>query len=348
MWSLSAVAALIIASAFFVAAEFALIAAPRSRVEPEAIHSRRARVTLTAMEDVSVMMACAQLGITVCGLVLGAVGEPAIAHLIDPLLSAIGVGAEATGAISLVVALVIVVSLHVAIGEMVPKNIALAHPERTAIALAPILRSIAVMLGPIVRGLDHMANLVVRAMGVTPRSEVAAVISSEELAGLLRESAAAGLIDPEDTELVGSALSFETARIADLAVTDAHLVTVGPHVTADDVEEACSRSGFSRFPVLAHTGTPDALAGYVHVRDTFTVPDRHKPLPPELIRTMPTIAADTLLRTALHSLQSTAAHMCRVADAEGPVGVAWLEDIIEVLVGDITDATGRRPDHQAH
>ena len=143
-WLLLGLVVLLLAvSAFFVAAEFSLIAARRSVIEPMAVTSSRARSTIKAMEAVSLMMACAQLGITLCGVLLGAVGEPAVATLLEPVFEAVGVPESWLHPVSLTIALLLVVSAHVALGEMVPKNIAIAGPERTAIALAPILRGIA-------------------------------------------------------------------------------------------------------------------------------------------------------------------------------------------------------------
>lgn len=344
IWSLASVAVLIIASAFFVAAEFALIAARRSMIEPQAAHSARARSTLLAMENVSVMMACAQLGITVCGLVLGAVGEPAVSALIAPALSALHIPDGVGEPLALVIALLIVVALHVAVGEMVPKNIALAAPERTALLLTPVLRLIARLLGPLVRGLDRLANLAVRAVGITPVAEVASTFSRTEVAALIAESAAAGLIDPEDRELLDAALDFDSSTVKDLTVPDSVVIAVGPLPTATEVERACARSGFSRFPVLTASGGPDRYAGYVHVRDVLELADEDTPVPDRIIRPMPELTAATPLRAALEQMQQGGTHLCRVVDGGESLGIVMLEDIIEVLVGDIADATRRGSD----
>lgn len=341
IWSLSAVVALIAASAFFVAAEFALIAARRSMIEPQAVRSARARSTLTAMENVSVMMACAQLGVTVCGLVLGAIGEPAVAQLITPVLRGLHLPDAAREPVAITVALLIVVSLHVAFGEMVPKNIALAAPQRTALLLTPVLGLLARLLGPLVRGLDRLANLVVRALGITPVAEVTSTFTRAEVAGLIAESAAAGLIDPEDLELADAALNFDTSTVRDLALPDAGLICVGPDPTAAQVEQACARSGFSRFPVLASGSTRDRYAGYVHVRDVLALERIDMPVPDRYIRPMPALPATTSLRAALEQMQRDRSHLCRVVTNGAALGVVMLEDIIEVLVGDIADATRR-------
>jgi CBS domain containing-hemolysin-like protein len=339
---LLAVVALLVLSALFVAAEFSLVAARRTQIEPLALTSARARSTLAAMEDVSVMMACAQLGITACGVLLGAAGEPAVAHLLEPVFADLGLPASAVHPVSLVVALLLVVSAHVAFGEMVPKNIALAGPERVAVALAPGLRGLATVLGPVVRGLNHFANGVVRLFGVRPSAEVASTFTREEVAALVAQSASEGLLDPEDEQLIGSALDFEVATVADVLVPDDQLVTIGPDASAADVERACARSGFSRYPVRDADG---GYLGYVHVRDALGVPapDREAPMPAASVRPLPVVPPDTPLRSALDLMRTRRVHMARVAGPAGrPSGVLMLEDVIEALVGEVVDATRRR------
>ena len=155
------------ANAFFVGAEFALISARRATIEPRAAAgSRRARTTLAAMENVSLMMAGAQLGITICSLGLGAIGEPAVAHLIEAPFASAGVPGALLHPIAFTIALAIVVFAHVVIGEMVPKNIALAGPDRAALLLAPPLAFIVRVLKPVIAVLNAVANLSLRAVKV--------------------------------------------------------------------------------------------------------------------------------------------------------------------------------------
>ena len=201
---------LLAVSAFFVAAEFALIAARRTVIEPLAVNSARARSTLKAMENVSLMMACAQLGITLCGVLLGALGEPAVATLLEPVFQRSACPEGWLHPVSLVIALLLVVSAHVALGEMVPKNIAIAGPERTALALAPALLAIATAIGPIIRTLNRFANAVVRLTGREPKDEVASAFTREEVADLVAESRREGLLDDEEHQRITSALDFDT------------------------------------------------------------------------------------------------------------------------------------------
>jgi CBS domain containing-hemolysin-like protein len=342
-WLLLLVVFLLLASGFFVAAEFALISARRTVVEPLAISSRRARSTLRAMEDVSVMMATAQLGITLCGVLLGALGEPAIAHLLEPMFHALGVPEAALHAVSLVVALLLVVSAHVALGEMVPKNIALAAPERTAMTLAPPMRALVTAIGPLVRGLNRVANWTVRLLGFHPKDEVASSFSREEVAGLVAESRDEGLLDPEDHQLITSALQFDAETLTSVLVPDADVVTVPEAASAAAVERACAHSGFSRFPVLAADGH---YLGYLHIRDVVDIPvtSRDAPVPADRIRRLPDLPATTGLRTALDRMRGAGAHVGQVSDAAGRrLGLVMLEDVIESLIGEVRDATRRHP-----
>ena len=367
---LLAVIVLLALSAFFVAAEFSLISARRTVIEPRAVSSARARTTLRAMEDVSTMMACAQLGITVCGVLLGAVGEPAVATLLEPVFHHLGVPEGALHPVSLVVALLLVVGAHVALGEMVPKNVALAGPENTAIMLAPPLRALALFLGPIVRFLNAMSNGVVRLLGKEPRDEVASAFTRDEVAGMVSESLSEGLLDSGEHELITSALEFDSATVDSVLLPDADIVSLHEGVTAAEVEQACARTGFSRFPVRDSRG---AYVGYLHIRDVLDIPaeQRDHPIALARIRPLPVVQAGSQLRTALDRMRRRGAHLAQVTAADRPapdlevadaagqlnalaagavqplpavrLGLVTLEDVIEELIGEVRDATRRQP-----
>jgi CBS domain containing-hemolysin-like protein len=336
---------LLLASAFFVAAEFAVVSARRSMIEPEAVHNPRARATLKAMEDVSLMMACAQLGITVCAVLLGALSEPAIAALLEPVFHSLRVPEGWLHPVSFSVALLIVVSAHVALGEMVPKNIAIASPERTAILLAPVLQMVAKVLGPVLRGLNHLANRIVRLLGHEPKTEVTSAFTREEVAGLISESSEEGLLDVDEQHRLTSALDFETATVSGIVVPDRRVITVPVGASSAEVELACARTGFSRFPVQADDGR---YIGYLHIRDVVGVPEdrRDEPVPANRIRQLPVLPIDITLRSALDQMRRAGAHLAQVsvAGTGTPVpaeraGVVMLEDAIEMLIGEVRDAT---------
>ncbi|MET0967265.1 MAG: hemolysin family protein [Nakamurella sp.] len=301
------------ASAFFVAAEFALIAARRTVIEPLAVSSSRARSTLKAMENVSLMMACAQLGITLCGVLLGALGEPAVAALLEPVFHALGVPEGWLHPVALVVALLLVVSAHVALGEMVPKNIAIAGPERTAMALAPALLAVAKAIGPIIRSLNWFANRIVRLTGREPKDEVVSAFTREEVADLVAESRREGLLDDEEHQRITSALDFDTTAVSTVMVPDAEVQSVEPGVTAAEIERICARTGFSRFPILEPDGR---FSGYLHIRDVVDIPAelRDEPVPADRIRALPTVTPGTDLRTALDRMRRIGAHLAEVVE----------------------------------
>ena len=337
--------ALLAGNAFFVGAEFALIAARRTQIEPQAVAgSARARSTLRAMEHVSLMMAGAQLGITVCSLGLGAVGEPAVAHLIEGPLEAVGTPEGLLHPIAFTIALSVVVFLHMVIGEMVPKNIALAVPERSALALGPVLAMVVTVLRPLIWLLNQGANLVLRLLGVQAKDEITSAFTRDEVAGLVQQSRREGLLDEDEHDLLSGALQFDDRTAAQLAIPPAELVTVTPTATVADLEQLCAGTGFSRFPVRDPGGS---WRGYVHVKDLLDIPAalRDQPFEPRWVRPLPEVAADAPLRQVLTVLQRTGAHLAQVRPVgpEQQGGLVALEDVLEELVGEVRDATRRRP-----
>jgi CBS domain containing-hemolysin-like protein len=328
------------ANAFFVGAEFALISARRSSIELLAEEgSRRARTTLRAMDNVSLMMAAAQLGITICSLGLGYLGKPAIAYFIDGPFEDLGIPEGVVDPAAFAIALTIVAYLHVVLGEMVPKNIAIAGPDRAALALGPPLALVVRGLGPAIILLNWIANATLRAVGVEPRDEVTSAFTRDEVAGLVAESRKEGLLDADESRLLTGALEFEqrTARAVLLPIE--RFVTVSPQVTPAQLEEVAARTGHSRFG----TEEDGDLIGYLHVKDVLEFEDvhRNRAIARSWIRPMPTVQETDRLREILAVMQRSAAHLARVVDAEGTLlGVATLEDALEELVGEIRDEAG--------
>lgn len=333
-------AVLLALNAFFVGAEFALISARRSQIEPRAeAGSRPARITLRAMERVALMMTCAQLGITACSLGLGAVGEPAVAALIEGPLGWAGVPSEVAHPVALVVALAIVVGLHMVLGEMVPKNLALAGPERAALWLGPPLAGVTALLKPVIVTLNAAANGVVRLFGVRPRQEVTSAYDAEQVARMVAESRREGVLGPEEHHLLSGALRFEQRTVTRVVLPTTDLVTAPLTADAEVVQELCVRTGFSRFPVRNDDGE---LVGYVHVKDFLDPPDGAAEPVSDHLRPLTSVQGDDPLRTALATMQSRGLHLARVVDERGRLlGVAMLEDVLEELVGEIRDATRR-------
>ncbi len=299
---------LLAGNAFFVGAEFALISARRTVIEPKALEGKwAAKVTLKAMENVSLMMAGAQLGITICTLALGAISEPAIAHLLEVPFAAIGVPEALQHPIAFAIALSLVTYLHVVIGEMVPKNIALATPERSALVLGPILMGVVTVLRPLLWVMNGIANGILRLMRVQPKDEVTSVFTRDEVAALVAESRHGGLLEANDERLLLGALTFEERSVNGILIPMSKVTCLPSGVTTAQAEIIAADS-YSRFPMLARDGS---LAGYVHIKDLIEEDDAARDLPIEAsqVRALPRIHADMPLRQALTIMQNSGAHL---------------------------------------
>ncbi len=326
-------------NALFVSAEFALISARRTQIEPRiAEGSRAAKLALKAMENISQVMAAAQLGITLASLGLGSVAEPAIAQLFEPLFEAVGVPDSLIHPVSFVIAMSIVVFAHVVLGEMVPKNLALVGPERAALILGPFMLAVVALFKPFVVTLNGIANLGVRIMRIEPKDEVSSSFTHDEVAGFVEESRREGLLDEDEYELVSGALGFYAGTVEQVLLPSDQLVTIPPHATPEDVEQACAQTGFSRFPVVDDTHT---ITGYLHIKDVLETSGggRTRRIADKWLRPLATVGRSTALYDALRTMQSRGSHMARVADDAGNVvGVVMLEDVLEELVGEIRDS----------
>ncbi|MGA8988576.1 hemolysin family protein [Aeromicrobium sp.] len=326
-------------NALFVAAEFALISARRTQLEPRIqAGSRPARLAMRAIENITQVMAAAQLGITICSLGLGAVGEPAIAHLLEPLFESVGLPESMVHPLSFLIAITVVVFAHVVLGEMVPKNLALVGPDRAALFLGPFMLGVVLVLKPFVVVLNGAANVIIRLFRIVPRDEVASTYSHDEVAGLVEESRREGLLDEDEYGLVSGALDFHEGTVDEVLLPLVGLVTIAPNATPADVERACAETGFSRFPVLDATGE---IAGYLHIKDILETDEesRLEPIADKWLRPLATVVAGSGLYEALRTMQARGSHMARVADQAGSVlGVIMLEDVLEELVGEIRSA----------
>ncbi|NUS17590.1 MAG: HlyC/CorC family transporter [Streptomyces sp.] len=333
---------LVLGNGFFVGAEFALVSVRRSQIEPLAATHRGARTVLYGLEHLPQMMAAAQFGVTVCSLTLGAVAEPTVAHLLEPLFAAARVPEDLVHPVGYALALAFVVFLHLVIGELVPKNLAMADPEKTALWLSPGLVGFARVFQPVIVVLGAGARLILRAFRVEPKDEVESVFTSAELTVLVEDARRAGLLDPDEQERLEDALELGTRPVTEVLLTPDELVTVAPTATAREVEALTVRTGYSRFPVAAESG-PGYL-GYLHVKDVLDLEDQDRPVPRRLWRPITTLRADLPLDDALTSMRRAASHLAAVADTGGRVlGLVALEDVLEMLVGEVRD-----PSHPAH
>ena len=330
---------LLLGNAFFVGAEFALVSARRTQLEPRAeAGSRMARTTIKAMENISLVIGVNQLGITVASLVLGAVGEPAVARLVEPALHAAQVPDSFLHPISFTLAMAVVVYLHVVLGEMIPKNIALAGPDRAALVLGPPIWTIVIVLRPIIGVINAVASSVLRLMGVEMQREVSSTYTREEVAALVEESHGQGLLQSSEYDRLAGALDFTQNTVASVLMPLDTLEKVPRGSTAADIEDICAETGYSRFPVADEDGN---LMGYLHIKDVLETDEerRQRVIEEKWIRPFASVRRDDVLHDALETLQRRGAHMARVIDDQGNVlGLATLEDVLEELVGEIRDA----------
>ena len=331
---------LLAANAFFVGAEFAIISARRSSIEPLALAgNKRAKTVLWAMEHVSLMLACAQLGVTVCSTGLGVIAEPALAHLIEAPLEALGVPASFTHPIAFVIALAVVVYLHVVLGEMVPKNLSVSGPDKAVMWFGPPLVYVGRVLKPIIYALNWLANHAVRLTGVEPKDEVASAFTAEEVQSILEHSRAQGALVDEQGLLAG-AIEFSERDAVDVMIPVEDLVLLQEGCTADEVERLVARTGYSRFPVADAAGD---LLGYLHLKDVLFAMDdqRHEPLQVWRVRALAEAAPGDEVEAVLRAMQRSGAHLARIWDGTSVLGVVFLEDILEELVGEVRDAMQR-------
>ena len=379
-FALATTVVLLAGNAFFVGAEFAVTSSRRSQLEPLAgAGDARAATALWALEHISRMLATAQLGVTVCSTGLGVVAEPAIARAVSPLLEDIGLGRAGAHAVAVVAALVLVVYIHVVAGEMVPKNMSIAAPERAVRLLAPPLVRLSRLFGPVITALNGFANWVLHLAGLETREEVSATFNAAEVASIVERSTAEGVLE-DDTGLLSGALEFSEETAGSVMVPLDGLVTPAENCRPEDVEQAVAATGFSRFPLVAvgagaagegdggdadgagesgarnvhgatdakHANDASAatnrITGYLHLKDILYADgaQRSEPIPSWHARTLVPVRADDEVEDVLAAMQRTGAHLGRVEDADGvTVGVVFLEDILEELVGEVNDAMQR-------
>ena len=336
---------LLATNAFFVAAEFALISARRDRLEALAEQGKQSAVAvIQAGQNLSLMLAGAQLGITVCSILLGRVGEPAVAHLLETPFDLLGVSEAVLHTVSFVVALTIVVVLHVLLGEMVPKNIAIAGPESAAMLLVPPYLIWIRVAKPFIAFYDWCAKLTLRAFGVEAKNELENTVSMIELSEMIAESLSEGLLDPEEHNRLSRALQIRNRVVADVSVpvNEIHAVPAaaagrGPTVAA--IQQALADTGYSRFPVVDSFGQ---YTGYVHIKDVLSLVDDPDAVVDEsVVRPLPLVLATLPLPDALSRLRRDNSHLALVTTDDRVTAMVALEDLVEDLVGTVRDGTHR-------
>ncbi|CAM3735319.1 hemolysin family protein [Smaragdicoccus niigatensis] len=339
---------LLAANAFFVGAEFAIISARRDRLEALAAQGKRgARAVIKAGENLQLMLAGAQLGVTICSILLGRVAEPAIAHLIETPMEWMGAAPELLHPVGFAIALSLVAVLHILLGEMVPKNIALAGPERSALLLVPVHLAWLRLARPLIWFYNFIAAMVLKVLRIPMKNEVENTVSALELSEILGESREEGLLDEGEHRRLKQALANAERTIADVIIpleSARFLRQVNGGTRLGDIEQAVVETGYSRYPVRATSGT---LVGYIHLKDVLDeVGDEsvgpETIIPYSDIRPLVRLPVRLPLYEAVTRMRRASSHMGEVLDARGvTVGIVTLEDLIEEFVGQVRDSTHR-------
>ena len=339
------VAFLIAANGFFVAAEFALVAVDRSRVANDAADGgRRARIADGLLKHLSFHLSGAQLGITVTSLLIGLLAEPSIATLIEPLIGHVVGDAIVTG-VSLAIAIALATFVQMIVGELVPKGLAIARPERTTYLLAPVIRVYGLVFGPLIRLLNGAANGTVRRLGVEPTEELSHVRTLPELKALVSSSAEEGTLADSASRLLTRSIRFESKSAEDILVPRTAVQALQRDETIDDLVALAIESGHSRF--LVYGTDIDDVIGTVHVRSVHAVArdQRSTTRVGSLVRPVLAVPESRDLGDVLVDLRRANSHLAVVVDEYGgTAGIITLEDILEEIVGEIGDEHDpRRP-----
>lgn len=324
---------LLLGNGFFVGAEFALISSRRTVVEPMAGTSRRAAIALRAMEQIPLTIAGSQLGVTICSLGLGAIAEPAMAHLLERPFESLSLPDNLVHPLAFVLALVVVVFAHTVIGEIVPKNLTLAGPERAVLWLGPPMLAFCIATKPLLVAMKWASRKVLRIWRVEATDAVKTVFTTEELANLVAESRTEGLLDPEEYARVAGALMLHASCVADVVVPWSQVQTVADNISPAALESLASRTGRSRFPVVERA--TQRILGFVHVKDVLGMmgPERRTPIGRSLIRPLPVLPPDRSLAEALVSMRRERRHIALVRDGRTVLGVLTLDDVLSAVVG---------------
>ncbi|HET7664942.1 MAG TPA: hemolysin family protein [Mycobacterium sp.] len=320
---------LIAVSAFFVAVEFALLAARRSRLEEAAERSTSARFALRSTRELSVLLAGSQLGITACTLALGATTKPAVHYWLTPLIQSWGAPLWAADAAGFVLALAVVTFLHLVIGEMAPKSWAIAHPERAATLLAIPMRAFMAVTRPLLVALNHAANWCLRRVGVTSVDAVDSGQDPDALRHLVEHSATVGTLDQGNYRNLTSALELERLTVGDIVSRTGQLSTVSTGQHAADIQ---NQSQMTRHQRILVRGDDHTIVGVVHVRDSLRA--RPEASAGDLMRQVLTLSVDVKVYRALQVMRQTRNHLALVVEEGDTIGLLTLTDVLQRLLPD--------------
>ena len=345
-WILLGVGVLLaLGTGVFVGSEFALLNLERADLEARRSRGERGSgLTIRALKRTSTHLSSAQLGITLTTLLTGYTMEPAISALLANPLRAVGLAETFVRPVGAVAAIVIATFISMTVGELIPKNFALAVPRQTARVLIPLQLAFTFLFGPAISFLQGTANRILRAMGIEPKEELTSARTADELASLVQRSALQGLLETDTATLLSRTIAFSGLQASDVMTprTQVHAVHRGD--SAEAVIALAAETGFSRFPVIDES--MDEVRGVVHVKQAVAVPrDKRGDVPAsalqsDVVRVPETMALDVLLT----ELRGRGYQLAIVVDEYGGTsGVATLEDLVEELIGEVADEHDQRP-----
>jgi len=334
-----AIVMLTVGTAVFVAAEFSLTALDRSTVEANARSGdRRDRFIRRAHHRLSFQLSGAQLGISITTLATGYLTEPLVARLPHPAMTSIGISDRMADGLIAFLALVIVTSVSMVFGELVPKYLAVARPLPVARAVVPPQMLFSLLLTPTIRLTNGSANWILRQLGIEPAEELRSARTPQELVSLVRSSARRGTLDDVTASLMRRSLQFGTLTAEELMTPRSKIVSLETDGTITDLIAAVRESGFSRFPLV--DGDLDETVGIVHVKQVFTIPpaDRANTLLTTIVKSVPVVPSTLDGDAVLAEIRANPLQTAMVVDEYGgTAGMVTIEDLIEEIVGDVRD-----------
>jgi len=334
---------LIVGTGLFVASEFALVNLDRADLEARRDRGEsRLGMTIAALRITSTHLSSAQLGITLTTLLTGFTMEPALSNLLRPVLSGWGIPEAVTATVGVIVAMLVATMLSMILGELVPKNFAMALPVATAKLVIPFQTVFTMVFRPVVALLNGSANAVLRAMGIEPKEELSGARSAEELSSLVRRSASAGVLEEDTATLLDRSLGFARLTAADVMTPRPSMHAIAAADSADDVIGLARRTGHSRFPV--YDEDLDDITGVVHLKAAVSVPrERRTEVPVGALSSEPLRVPETVHLDALVAeLRGGGYQLAIVVDEYGgTAGIVTLEDLVEEIVGEVSDEHDR-------
>jgi CBS domain containing-hemolysin-like protein len=335
---------LTIGTGLFVASEFALVNLDRADLEARrAAGESRLSITIGALRITSTHLSSAQLGITLTTLLTGYTMEPAISNLLAPVFDAWGIPAGVSRPLAAIIGVSIATVFSMILGELVPKNFALAIPRQTAKLVMPFQVAFTTVFRPAVSVLNGSANGVLRAVGVEPKEELSGARTAEELSSLVRRSASAGVLEEDTASLLDRSLTFARLSAADVMTPRPSIHALAADDSAEDVIQLARRTGHSRFPVYGES--MDDITGIVHLKAAVGVPrERRGDVPAAALATEPLRFPEAVhLDVLVAELRARGYQMAVVVDEYGgTAGVVTLEDLVEEIVGEVLDEHDRR------